>query len=110
MSGITVKPTPLLTTPPTVTTTFPVVAAGGTVTPMLVALQELAVPADTPLNVTVLVPCVAPKLVPVIATGVPTAPDVGFKLVMLTDCVIALAVLEYPLRLPAASVARTRYV
>jgi len=31
----------------------------------------------------VLVPCVAPKFVPVIVTEVPTAPDVGLRLVML---------------------------
>ena len=36
---VTVKLTPLLATPPTVTTTFPVVAPLGTVVPMLVALQ-----------------------------------------------------------------------
>jgi hypothetical protein len=35
-----------------------------------------------PLNVTVLVPCVLPKLDPVIVTDVPTAPDVGFKLLI----------------------------
>src|SRR5258707_423687 len=33
-------------------------------------------------KVTVLVPCVAPKFVPVIVTGVPTNPDTGFRLVM----------------------------
>jgi hypothetical protein len=70
-----VKLTPLLATPPTVTTTFPVVAPVGTGTAMLVALQLVGVPAAVPLNVTVLVPCVIPKFVPVIVTGVPTAPD-----------------------------------
>ena len=49
---------------------------------MLVPLQLVGV-AAVPLNVTVLVPCVAPKFVPVIVTEVPTAPDVGFRLVML---------------------------
>ncbi len=73
--GMTVKVTPLLATPPTVTTTFPVVAPLGTGTVMLVALQLVGVPA-VPLNVTVLVPWVAPKFVPVIATEVPTGPDV----------------------------------
>jgi len=77
----TVKPTPLLLTPPTVTTTFPVVAQLGTGTWMLVALQLVGVPA-TPLKVTVLVPCVAPKFVPVTVTDVPTGPDVGDRLVM----------------------------
>lgn len=52
---VTVKGTPLLALPPTVTTTLPVVAAAGTGTTMLVALQLVGVPA-VPLNVTVLVP------------------------------------------------------
>jgi hypothetical protein len=69
-------------TPETVTTTFPVVAPDGTGSEMLVALQLVGVPA-VPLNVTVLLPCVEPKLVPVIVTEVPTAPDVGDRLVML---------------------------
>ena len=76
----TVKLTPLLATPPTVTTTFPVVAPAGTGTTMLVALQLLIVVAVVPLNVTVLVPCVDPKFVPVIVTDAPTAPDVGLRL------------------------------
>src|SRR5208337_3178729 len=80
--AVTVKFTPLLATPPTVTTTFPAVAPLGTATVMLVPLQLVGVPA-VPLNFTVLVPCVAPKFVPVIVTAVPTAPDVGFRLVML---------------------------
>jgi len=79
---VTVKLTPLLATPPTVTTTFPVVAPVGTGTTMLVALQLVGV-AAVPLNFTVLVPCVAPKFAPVIVTDVPTNPDVGFTLVML---------------------------
>jgi hypothetical protein len=72
---VTVKLTPLLAAPPTVTTTFPVAAPLGTNTAMLVALQLVGAPA-VPLNVTVLVPCVVPKFVPVIITGVPTGPDV----------------------------------
>jgi hypothetical protein len=80
--AVTVKLTPLLATPPTVTTTFPVVAPPGTGAVILVGLQPVDV-AVVPLNVTVLVPCVDPKFVPVITTDVPTAPDVGFRLVML---------------------------
>jgi hypothetical protein len=53
--GVTVKGRPLLAIPPTVTTTFPVVAPAGTGTSMLVALQLAGVP-TVPLNVTVLVP------------------------------------------------------
>jgi hypothetical protein len=52
----TVKLCPLLATPPTVTTTLPVVAPLGTLTVMLPALQLAAVPALTPLKVTVLLP------------------------------------------------------
>src|SRR5207245_1378802 len=79
---VTVKLTPLLATPPTVTTTFPVVAPAGTGATMLVALQLVGV-AAVPLNLTLLVPCVAPKFAPAIVTDVPINPDVGFKLVML---------------------------
>ena len=43
---------------------------------MLVADQVVGV-AVVPLKVTVLVPLVAPKLVPVIVTDVPTGPLVG---------------------------------
>jgi hypothetical protein len=48
---------------------------------MLVALQLVAV-ATVPLNMTVLVPCVVPKFVPAIVTGVPTEPVVTERLVM----------------------------
>src|SRR5580765_906009 len=73
---------PLLASPPTVTTTLPVVAPAGTGATMLVADQLVGV-AVVPLKRTVLVPCVAPKFVPVIVTDVPTGPVVGDKLVML---------------------------
>jgi hypothetical protein len=53
--GVTLKGRPLLATPPTVTTTFPVVAPTGTDTSMLVALQVFGAP-SVPLKVTVLVP------------------------------------------------------
>jgi hypothetical protein len=48
---------------------------------MLVAPQLVGV-ATVPLNVTVLVPCVAPKFVPVIVTEVPTVPEFGLRLVI----------------------------
>src|SRR6266581_4793788 len=76
----TVKLTPLLFAPPTLTTTFPGVAPLGTGAAMVVALQLVGV-APAPLNVTVLVPCVAPKFAPVMVTGVPTGPEVGERLV-----------------------------
>jgi hypothetical protein len=78
----TVKLDPLLATPDTVTKTFPVVAPLGTVATMLAALQLVA-DAVVPLNFTVLVPCVAPKFVPVTVTEAPTAPEVGDKVVIL---------------------------
>jgi hypothetical protein len=74
--GSTVNVTPLLATPPTVTTTGPVVAPLGTGTTIEVALQLVGV-ALVPLKVTALVPWVEPKFVPVMVTAVPTAPDVG---------------------------------
>jgi hypothetical protein len=78
----TVKLTPLLFTPLAYTTTFPDVAAAGTVVAMLLALQLVTV-ATAPLNVTMPLPCEAPKLLPEIVTGVPTAPDETLRLVML---------------------------
>lgn len=83
MSGPIVKVKPLLAEPPTLTTTFPVVAAAGTTTPALVGFQVTAGPAGTPLNVTVLVPCVAPKFAPDSITKLPTGPEGGLMLVML---------------------------
>ena|SRR5229473_999054 len=80
---VTVKLAILLVTLETVTSTFPVVAPGGTDTWMLVGPQIVAGAAATPLNLTVLKPCVAAKFVPVIVTGVPTGPFVGLRLVML---------------------------
>jgi hypothetical protein len=79
---MTVKLTPLLTVPPTVTTTLPVVPPLGTCTVMLVAPQLVAVPALVPLNVTVLAPWLEPKLAPVMVTAVPTAPIVGERLLI----------------------------
>jgi hypothetical protein len=70
----------LLARPPTVTTTLPVVAPVGTGTAMVVADQLVGI-AAVPLNVTVLLPSVAPKLVPAIVTAVPTGPLVGDRLV-----------------------------
>ena len=79
---MTVKLTPLLATPDTVTTTFPVVAPLGTSATMDVALQLVIDVAVVPLKLTVLVPCVEPKLLPAIVTDVPTAPEMGERLVI----------------------------
>jgi hypothetical protein len=80
---------PMLGTPPAVTTTWPVVAAGGIATVMLVALQLVGV-ASVPLNVTVLVPWMAPKLIPAIVTLAPGAP-VGGAMALSTGALLAAA-------------------
>ena len=80
----TVKVILLLAWPPTVTTTLPVVAPLGTVAAMLVALQLVTL-AAVPLKVTVLLPWLVPKFVPVIVTAVPTGPELGARAVMLGE-------------------------
>ena len=70
----------MLARPPTVTTTLPVVAPAGTGTVMLLADQAVGV-AAVPLNVTVLAPWLAPKLLPLIVTTVATGPLDGERLV-----------------------------
>jgi hypothetical protein len=94
-AGTTVNDTPLLATPFTVTTTFPVVAPLGTVVTIEVALQLLAV-AVVPLNFTVLVPCELPKPLPAIVTDAPTAPDVGERLLILGVTVNLIPLLAEP--------------
>ena len=93
--AVTPKTTPWLETPETVTTTCPVAAPLGTVTPILVALQLLAV-AVVPLNVTVLLPWLDPKFVPVMVTEAATAPDVGDRLVMTGKPIVKLTPLLGP--------------
>src|SRR5712675_364430 len=78
---VTVNSEPLLGTPLTVTTTLPVVTPFGTGTEMLVELQPVGDEA-MPLNVTELVPWVAPKFVPAMVTGVAIGPEVGLRLVI----------------------------
>jgi len=85
---VTVYNDPLLATPPTVTSTFPVVAPVGTGTTMLLA-DQLAGVAVVPLNVTTLLPLVAPKFVPVIVTEVPTGPELGERPVIVGPDVAA---------------------
>ena len=72
---------PLLAIPPTVTTTLPSPAPEGRVVTIDVLLQ-LVTDAVTPLNLTVLVPWVEPKLLPVTVTEVPVAPVTGERLVI----------------------------
>jgi len=76
--GVTLKFTLLLGSPATVTITgaFPRPRLTGTGTLTTVLLQLLGVTV-TPPTVTVLVFCVAPKLVPVMVIVAPTGPDVG---------------------------------
>ena len=78
----TVKLTPLLAMPLTVTTMLPVVAPVGTMATIDVAPQLVIEVTVVVLNFTVLEPCVVPKFVPVIVTDAPTAPEVGDRLVM----------------------------
>src|ERR1035438_3842666 len=77
----TVNNRALLCMPETDATTFPVVAPDGTVTIMPVAFQLVTL-ASVPSKVTVLVPWVAPKLVPPMLTRDPTDPDDGNKFVI----------------------------
>ena len=96
MAGVTVNKTRLLPIPLTITMTLPVVAPAGTGATMVVSLQLVGVAVDAP-KVTALVPCVAPKLVPVIVTDVPTGPDVGEMLVMFGATLKATPLLAKPL-------------
>ena len=59
----------------------------------LVAVQ-LGVEATAPLKVTVLVPAVGPKFVPVIVTNVPGAPKVGARLLMVGGGGVTVSVAE----------------
>jgi hypothetical protein len=79
--GATAKGTPALATPETVTTTLPGVAPVGTGTTIFALAQLVGVPA-VPLKLTVLVPCVVPKFVPVIVITALTAPDKGERFVI----------------------------
>jgi hypothetical protein len=79
---VTVNAVPALATPPTVTTTLPVVAPTGTTATIDVELQSEMDVAAVPLKVAVLVPCVEPKFVPIMATELPTRPEFGVRLVM----------------------------
>jgi hypothetical protein len=79
-AGATIKVTALLVRLDVVTTTLPLVALFGTGTTMLVALQLVGV-AVVPLNV--IVPCVAPKFVPLSVTEVPAGPPSGEIVAML---------------------------
>jgi hypothetical protein len=79
--GVTVNTTPLLATPLTVTTTFPVVAPLGTVAVMLVELMLLMVPLAL-LNVTEAFAALVPKLLPAMTIADPTAPVLGVRLLM----------------------------
>src|SRR5262245_31640583 len=72
--GGIVNATPLLGPPAVDTTTLPVAAPAGTVTPIEVG-DQLVTEAQTPLNVTV--PFAAPNPVPVMVTAVPIGPLEG---------------------------------
>jgi hypothetical protein len=82
-TGVTVKVGPVvLTWPPTVTVTNPVVVPVGTIAVTLVAVQLVMLVADVPWNFTVLpATCDDRKLVPDITIDEVTAPEVGVRLV-----------------------------
>src|SRR5258706_14960269 len=77
---VTVNDAPLLASPPTVTTTLPVVAPEiGRASSR--EREQISVVAASLKKNTVLLPCVAPKFVPVIVTAVATGALVGERLV-----------------------------
>ena len=80
-SVVIVIGTPLLLVPLTVTTTLPEVEPVGTLTTMKVSLHELG-EAATPLKLTVLDPCVAPKETPSMTTAEPVVAGFGEMVVM----------------------------
>jgi hypothetical protein len=80
----TVKVAELLVPAPGTDTTTGIAPSAtplGTGATILVLLQLVGV-AEIPPKVTALVPCVVPKFVPAIVTGVPIGPDAGVRLVM----------------------------
>ena len=80
--AVTVKLTALLDFPATVTVTFTAPAAMlGTVALNEVAVADVTVAAVEP-NITVLLPAVVLKFVPVMVTEVPGAPEVGLIALM----------------------------
>jgi len=78
----TVLPLVGLAIPETVTTTLPVVARDGTSTTMLLSCQLVIVVAFVPLKLTMLVPWDAPKFEPAIVIELPTAAELGLRLVI----------------------------
>ena len=80
----TAKLIPLLAAPETVTTTFPLVAPFGTVVVML-NYTPTRCRCRGSIELTVLLPRVDPKFVPVMVTGTPGAPETGDKLVIVGD-------------------------
>jgi hypothetical protein len=79
---VTVKLTELLALfTVTTTPTVPAIIPFGTTATIDLLFQDVVDATELP-NVTVLVPCVAPKLLPAMVTEVPDAPEVGDKLEM----------------------------
>jgi hypothetical protein len=109
-AAVFVNVTPMLRKPLTTTTTGPVPAPAGTGTAIAPVLQLVGV-AAVPSKVTVLVPCVEPKFVPLIVTDVPTTPEAGDRLVMPGSTVKLIPLLFTPLAytttLPAVAPAGT---
>jgi hypothetical protein len=87
----------LLACPETVTTTVSGPATAGVAAPVVIAVSVhvLGVTA-VPLKVTVLEPCVAPKVVPLIVNNVPRGPVVGETLVIFGVTVNVTPLLDRP--------------
>lgn len=83
-SVTTLKLTPLLAVPSTLTTTSPDVAPEGTLATMAVSVQ-FETDAVWPLNVTVFEPWLEPKLEPETVTEAPITPEVGERLVIVGE-------------------------
>jgi hypothetical protein len=96
-----VKDTPLLAWPRAVTTTLPVAGLPEIAPVMLVSLQLVGVIPKL-FHCTVLVPWVAPKLLPLIVTAVPTGPALGE-----TDCTTGAVLKNTPLLTAPAAVTTT---
>ena len=85
---VTVKAAAFEATPPTVTVTLTAPAPrAGTVAVIEVALHEVTVAVVAPM-LTVLVPWVAPKFVPVMVTALPARPEVGLSEAMVGDVLL----------------------
>jgi hypothetical protein len=95
IAGGTAKTIPLLLAFPKLTVMGPVDAPAGTGTTMVLFVQLVGV-AEVPLNCTMPPDELAPKLEPVMVTGVPGGPEVGEIVLMFGATVKTTALLAFP--------------